>query len=687
MADKKWSQFPSATPENDDAVVGLHAGGNVRFTVANFVLAVRQGLANLFVPQTRTVNNKALNNDISLNASDVGAQPTITASGILKGDGQGGVSAATPGTDYQAPLTFDNTPTENSTNPVKSGGVYTDVRTRVPNYGKGVNLLRNWYFVGGGTGRGVFPVNQRENVTLTVSNATRYFVDGWRANGTFTLSLSANGLTIAATGQVYFQQFLSDILPWGKSITASMLTTDGITTFSGNLPASKPAASTVILSSTDGKGRFALINDAANMLNLQIRTDSATRTVIAVKLELGTEQTLCHNEGTAEAPVWVLNDIPDYEYEFYRCITSTADPSDIYANKVISTNVSKPNLLRNWYFVGGGTGRGVFPVNQRGVTSGTTTNNAYSIDAWKWTYTTRAGSWVLNSTGLVLTPDSASDTVQMFEYLENTSELNGKSITASILRSDGTLKYGTITRNSSITQFIVDESDVGLRIFADGNFRIYARITQTIVAVKLELGTEQTLAHQENGVWVLNEIPDYEYEFYRCMTSTADSTDTYANKSLATRQDLTSIQATGTTNTTGAAIPAGAYFYLNGVLHRAKTQIDKNATFTVNTNCEPATVGAELQKTVFDKQTTNGTFYDILPGWGSKALDNVVANISNYQSGVYNVSSSGGPDFIVVLGKLNNSYYSGLIFNYNSSFFGLFQYFNGQKTLKQIAQI
>ncbi len=38
-------------------------------------------------------------------ASDVGAQPTITASGILKGDGAGGVSAATAGTDYQTPLT------------------------------------------------------------------------------------------------------------------------------------------------------------------------------------------------------------------------------------------------------------------------------------------------------------------------------------------------------------------------------------------------------------------------------------------------------------------------------------------------------------------------------------------------------------------------------------------------------
>lgn len=42
--------------------------------------------------------------DIPSQPSDIGAQDTITASGILKGDGQGGVSAATPGTDYQAPI-------------------------------------------------------------------------------------------------------------------------------------------------------------------------------------------------------------------------------------------------------------------------------------------------------------------------------------------------------------------------------------------------------------------------------------------------------------------------------------------------------------------------------------------------------------------------------------------------------
>lgn len=42
--------------------------------------------------------------DIPSQPSDIGAQPTITASGILKGDGAGGVSAAVAGTDYQAPI-------------------------------------------------------------------------------------------------------------------------------------------------------------------------------------------------------------------------------------------------------------------------------------------------------------------------------------------------------------------------------------------------------------------------------------------------------------------------------------------------------------------------------------------------------------------------------------------------------
>lgn len=77
-------------------------------------------------------------------------------------------------------------------------------------------------------------------------------------------------------------------------------------------------------------------------------------------------------------------------------------------------------------------------------------------------------------------------------------------------------------------------------------------------------------------------------------TDVQDAVDELADGKAA-KADLSSIQATGTTNTTGAVIPAGAYFYLNGVYHRAKTQIDINAAFTPGTNCEQTTVGDEFE--------------------------------------------------------------------------------------------
>lgn len=67
--------------------------------------------------------------------TDTSRQATITASGILKGNGSGGVTAATAGTDYQAPLTIDATPTASSTNPVQSGGVKTALDGRLSTTG------------------------------------------------------------------------------------------------------------------------------------------------------------------------------------------------------------------------------------------------------------------------------------------------------------------------------------------------------------------------------------------------------------------------------------------------------------------------------------------------------------------------------------------------------------------------
>ena len=63
----------------------------------------------------------------------------------------------------------------------------------------------------------------------------------------------------------------------------------------------------------------------------------------------------------------------------------------------------------------------------------------------------------------------------------------------------------------------------------------------------------------------------------------------------ANRADLATINATGSTNTTGATITAGTYFYLNGSLCIAIADIAVNATFTLNTNYVVTSIGGELR--------------------------------------------------------------------------------------------
>lgn len=89
IAGVKFSEFPMATPGDSDEVVGLHAGDNARFSVANFVLAIRQGLANIFVPK-----------------SDVGA-----ANGVASLDSTGKVPSEQlpPIASTAADVTYDNT--------------------------------------------------------------------------------------------------------------------------------------------------------------------------------------------------------------------------------------------------------------------------------------------------------------------------------------------------------------------------------------------------------------------------------------------------------------------------------------------------------------------------------------------------------------------------------------------------
>ena len=84
MADGvKISLLPGAgTPSDADVVVGVQNGSTKKFSFAGIFTWLKA----------------------KLTPGDIGAQEEVTAYGILKGDGLGGVSAAIEGEDYQGPL-------------------------------------------------------------------------------------------------------------------------------------------------------------------------------------------------------------------------------------------------------------------------------------------------------------------------------------------------------------------------------------------------------------------------------------------------------------------------------------------------------------------------------------------------------------------------------------------------------
>lgn len=133
------------------------------------------------------------------------------------------------------------------------------------------------------------------------------------------------------------------------------------------------------------------------------------------------------------------------------------------------------NLLDNWYFGA--------PVNQRDV-SGTISSAGYCLDRWKLV----SGSVTIGTDGITL-----NGTMQ--QVLETAPP---GTVTASALTPAG---VGEVVPSYNSANKTVTVTAAGKKL----------------VAVKLELGTEQTLAHQENGNWMLNELPDYGEELTKCM--------------------------------------------------------------------------------------------------------------------------------------------------------------------------
>lgn len=167
----------------------------------------------------------------------------------------------------------------------------------------------------------------------------------------------------------------------------------------------------------------------------------------------------------------------------------------------ISAGASNRNLLDNpWW----GSGE---VVNQRGVTQQPSSNNQYTIDRWTWNTGSSANTMSLGANGITFTRSASS--IWFAQKLANPSALVGKTITGSVMLSDGTIKSGSVEYASvGSTPTLYQDSAVQIYISSVGAFSLTIKTTQTIRAVKLELGSYSTLA---------NDVPpDYKTELDKC---------------------------------------------------------------------------------------------------------------------------------------------------------------------------
>lgn len=200
---------------------------------------------------------------------------------------------------------------------------------------------------------------------------------------------------------------------------------------------------------------------------------------------------------------------------------SPPEVNELYRIFVPSNNMSRsfivvppkftvnPNLLDNWYFGN--------PVNQRGSTEYTAIG--YSIDRW-----INSNAKTTIDSGLTVTSTLYDN--NLFQKIDTAlwSSLVGKKVTLSFLVTaiTGTwvpgfanVPIGSISKTgiAYTTVTVSGGTPDAIKFISLGS---EAGNSITILAAKLELGSTQTLAHLENGNWVLNEIPDYGEQLRKC---------------------------------------------------------------------------------------------------------------------------------------------------------------------------
>lgn len=186
-----------------------------------------------------------------------------------------------------------------------------------------------------------------------------------------------------------------------------------------------------------------------------------------------------------------------------------------------------PNLLDNWYMGN--------PINQRGQTTYSTEDSwLYGIDRWKITNAT------ISTTGGKIrfqTSGTEGRYKRMTQVLE--SGLKKGQYTLSVLAKVNEAS-GSVSLRACDASYSAIPGAPGKALTVSGAYTVYSntftltediegagveilcgnttndQLAINILACKLEIGERQTLAYEDNGSWVLNEIPNYTEQLFRC---------------------------------------------------------------------------------------------------------------------------------------------------------------------------
>ena len=145
----------------------------------------------------------------------------------------------------------------------------------------------------------------------------------------------------------------------------------------------------------------------------------------------------------------------------------------------ISAGASNRNLLDNPWFT----------VNQRSA-SGTITNGQYGVDRWM-----AGGGTVTMATGEITLGAGNSYALQR---PSNPAAFNNKTVTLSVMTSDGTVEYGSVVAvNGTAKTVRTANFELCIGYASHNSFYFYntSASAKTVIAAKLELGSYSTLAN------------------------------------------------------------------------------------------------------------------------------------------------------------------------------------------------